>query len=320
MHIARYVLLTALSLFAATALARACPQPWLGAKNGAEDCLVKVMPVRSWMSTRGASFPLNVPIRSGYLKENPAVPFKGNIIYYQGLSDSMLNHLPLFQKLTNAGYRVIAFDYMGQGGSGGELENMRIYSIIEMGRHFWQLHGRELEKFPKRFVIGWSVGGLAAYVQASQKRAGAVVLLAPGLAPHWLVGEQDPSNLRFSQITMRTLTSQVYDGQVLDPHVDPIRPTSPLEAISFWLDYLQTAKQTQQRQMPTSAKGLVYLTGQQDTYMNVNETREVLVLRAPHFKIMENPRALHEIDNEVPQISQRLQEDILTFFESQPQY
>ena len=320
MHIARYVLLTALSLFAASAMARACPQPWLGAENGAEDCLVKVMPVRSWMSTRGASFPLNVPIRSGYLKENPAVPFKGNIIYYQGLSDSMLNHLPLFQKLTNAGYRVIAFDYMGQGGSGGELENMRIYSILEMGRHFWQLHGRELEKFPKRFVIGWSIGGLAAYIQASQQRAGVVVLLAPGIQPHWLVGEQYPSEWRLGQITMRTLTSQVYDGQVLDPHVDPIRPGSILEAISFWVDYLQTATQTQYRPMPYSSKGLVYLTGPRDTYVNIDKTREVLNHRAPHFKIMEYPSALHEIDNEVPMISQRLQEDILTFFESQPHY
>lgn len=57
-------------------------------------------------------------IRMGYYPEQGV--FKGNILYYEGLGDSMLNHAPLFEKLSQNGYRVIAFDYMGQGGSSGK--------------------------------------------------------------------------------------------------------------------------------------------------------------------------------------------------------
>lgn len=70
-----------------------------------------------------------VDIRLGYLTANSAVPFKGNILYYQGLGDSILNHDPLFSVLTNAGYRVIAFDYMGQGGSDGSMNHTSITNI-----------------------------------------------------------------------------------------------------------------------------------------------------------------------------------------------
>ena len=56
-------------------------------------------------------------IRAGFLKESDSKPFLGNVIFFEGLGDSMLNHRPLFDKLTNEGFRVIAFDYMGQGGS-----------------------------------------------------------------------------------------------------------------------------------------------------------------------------------------------------------
>src|SRR5690606_22010771 len=105
----------------------------------------------------------NVEIRTGYLEANSEVEFKGNILYYQGLADSMLNHDPLFQVLTNAGYRVVAFDYMGQGGSAGTMNNTTIENINEIGDKVIKELGRGNGKY---HIIGWSTGGLAAYRKA----------------------------------------------------------------------------------------------------------------------------------------------------------
>ena len=63
----------------------------------------------------------SVKLRSGYFREstNPEVAFKGCILYLEGLGDSILNHEALYKVLSHAGYRVIFFDYMGQGGFKG---------------------------------------------------------------------------------------------------------------------------------------------------------------------------------------------------------
>ena len=54
-------------------------------------------------------------LRMGYLPEAKNSTFKGCVIYLEGLSDSIMNHQPLYQKLSEAGYRVLMFDYLGQG-------------------------------------------------------------------------------------------------------------------------------------------------------------------------------------------------------------
>ena len=55
-------------------------------------------------------------IRTGLLKSDSLTSL-GTILYLQGLGDSMMNHAPLFNHLNRNGYNIIAFDYMGQGGS-----------------------------------------------------------------------------------------------------------------------------------------------------------------------------------------------------------
>ena len=74
-----------------------------------------------------------IKLRAGYLQESKAP--KGNILYLEGLADSMFNHEQLFTALMKEGYRVIAFDYPGQGGpgprQGGSQGNMNDTRIVE---------------------------------------------------------------------------------------------------------------------------------------------------------------------------------------------
>ncbi len=68
--------------------------------------------------------PLNLSMRVGYSLETTKL--KGCILYLQGLADSIQNHAPYFSRLNDAGYRIIYFDYLGQGGSEGSMNDTRI--------------------------------------------------------------------------------------------------------------------------------------------------------------------------------------------------
>lgn len=197
-----FILIVSTSTFA-----RVCPSPWLGAANGIQDCQLLKMKIDVDSVWTGHRWTVQAWIRNGYLEANPSVPFKGNVIYYEGLGDSMLNHMPLFRLLTDAGYRVIAFDYMGQGGSTGSMNDTRITTIGAIGRVIWNRQARDLANFPKHTIIGWSTGGLAAYSEASMRTdVDKVVLIAPGLVPNMLVGEQHPLRGQIDLITLSTLT------------------------------------------------------------------------------------------------------------------
>lgn len=290
-----------------------CPSPWLGAGSGQMDCRADLLNVVTTGVITGKEKIVQAQIRSGYLAENPQVPFRGNIIYYQGLGDSMLNHQPLFSKLTQAGYRVIAFDYMGQGGSTGDMNDTRIKQIATLGNTIWKLHARDLAQHPQKTIIGWSTGGLAAYVQAaSDSEVSKVILLAPGIAPNLTVGEQHPLKLKFNQITLESLTSQVYSEGVENPHVDPIRPGSPLEVMNFSLNLTASARNSHSLTVD-AVQGLVLLSGDGDTYVNASKTSRLLQHMAPHFKVKQYPGTLHELDNEAEPARSEVHQDILDF-------
>ncbi len=100
---------------------------------------------------------LGVRLRAGYSLETSEL--KGCVLYLQGLADSIRSHKCYFSCLNEAGYRVIFFDYMGQGGSEGSMNNTRVqvelpptatkqmlqkyerqekhYEIPEQGDFFW---------------------------------------------------------------------------------------------------------------------------------------------------------------------------------------
>lgn len=262
----------------------------------------------------------NVDIRIGYLIANENVPFKGNVLYYQGLGDSMLNHDPLFEVLTNAGYRVVAFDYMGQGGSAGSMDDTRISNINEIGDQVIRLLGRKNGPDGSKYhILGWSTGGLAAYRKAFYDTGASIksiIMLAPGIAPNYFVGEGIWS-WPILEISMRTLTNNKFIG-VNDPHHDPIHPKSPLEVISFALNLQATAKAMRAVGfISSSIKGLTLLSGPGDTYVNAPKTKKVLRSKASHFKIKEYPMGLHELDNETEDIAIDVRDSILNFLNSQ---
>ena len=322
-HLSTLLLPMALAVYGSQAFAspseptgRICPLPWLSADSIANDCSLVEYTFHTRTKDFSQFWEIKSQIRSGYFPENEYVPFRGNIIYYEGLGDSMANHQPLFAALANAGYRVIAFDYLGQGGSGGSMNDTRIQQIAELGQTIWETHARDLDHFPKKNIIGWSTGGLAAYVQA--RTAGEernIVLIAPGLAPRTIVGEHKPLEFKFNQITLSTLTTQVYGEGVPNPHVDPIYPRSPLDVPSFSLDFFWTAHKNKSIPMSQAVNGFVLLSSENDSYIDVEETFEIVRAQAPQFEIKQYPGALHEIDNEAEPNGSAARRDILEFLE-----
>jgi len=259
-------------------------------------------------------------IRFGYLTAKAGIEFKGNILYYQGLGDSMLNHDPLFETLTKNGYRVIAFDYMGQGGSSGSMNDTTIQNINNIGDQIIKLLAKKNGPAGDKYhIIGWSTGGLAAQEKAyldGGKKILSVVLIAPGIAPNFIVGE-GLFNWPIDEISLRTLTTNTFIG-VNNPHHDPIYPTSPINVPKFAWNLQATAiKARMTWNIAKNIGGLVLLSGRKDTYVDAIKTRDTIEKRAPHYTIMSYPGALHEIDNEVEKIAVKARLDILNFLNNQ---
>jgi alpha-beta hydrolase superfamily lysophospholipase len=253
----------------------------------------------------------NRAVRAGYIAENRQVPFRGNIVYLQGLADSMRNHLPLFNALTDQGYRVIAFDYFGQGGTPGSMNEVTVESITDLGAFVYRTFARDIDTAPV-ILLGWSTGGLAAYRGAKYgfngKWPDAVVLITPGVVLPWVIGDT-------FRITLETLTKRpagVYEN-TCDPHIDPISPQSPLQVPVFAKHLVLTAQSSHKWKINRIVKGLALISGPDDSYIKAQQTRQVIEMNAPHFEIVGYPRALHEIDNEIDPKPETVQRDILQF-------
>ncbi len=274
-----------------------CPTPWLG-QNGTENC--------DLVDYKGHQ------IRAGYFPEDSTLPFLGNVIYLQGLGDSMLNHAPLFKMISNLGFRVLAFDYPGQGGSSGSMNSTRIDKIIEMATLIQKKYARAGGKFSDT-ILGWSTGGLAAYKLAALERFKRVIMITPGIAPKLFVGEGFPT----FEITIRTLTRNLFRTEP-DPHIDPIRPTSPLKVPLFSQDLLRTARASKAWRINPKIKGLVLLSSTDDTYTDPIATMGVLQEKAPHFlRRWFLGGSLHELDNEIPEVSENLRSMIANFLQKE---
>ncbi|MGZ3726296.1 MAG: alpha/beta hydrolase [Pseudobdellovibrio sp.] len=271
-----------------------------------------------------------VELRTGVYYE--ASDFKGCVLYLEGLADSLMNHQKLFTALSQNGYRVISFDYMGQGGSEGTMNHTRIHDEIfpalEIGveaKLVWSkfaeaeaVQGHNCST-SKKMVIGWSTGGLAAYRLAHDKWADSVALIAPGIHPKKFVGEASQSPglmLELKQvITERTLTRNNFANES-DPHIDPIKPVSPAVVPLFAGNLLATSIESRLWNISEDINGIVFLSGAEDTYVDADATKATLANRAPHFFVVQYNGALHEIDNEIPQVANDMIAKTVAFFNS----
>lgn len=288
--------------------------------------------------------PIQAKLRTGYWLEQGAL--RGCVLYLQGLGDSIRNHAPSFDALNAAGYRVISFDYLGQGGSEGTMGDTRLRHALDnpesvTERHFYETRDKHYEipvqgewvwslyakvRGPsgadcvgaKKIVMGWSTGGLAAYRMAHERRADAVVLISPGMLPKFFVGDSQhrPSKLLTLQrvITPRSFTRNTFAGTP-NPHVDPIKPGSPLYALPFSLNLLSVASESEQWDISLMIPGLVLLAGD-DQYVKSGSTVNLLRDRAPHFEIVSYPDARHELDNELPEVAEDVRGQIVRFLNS----
>ncbi|RYZ67167.1 MAG: alpha/beta fold hydrolase [Proteobacteria bacterium] len=280
---------------AAEAQSHPCPAPWVCEMN-------------SVMTTSG----ITPSLRMGYYPEDQGQPFAGNVIYFEGLGDSMVNHAPLFQKLSQVGYRVIAFDYFGQGGSEGSMNRTRIQGIIEIGAQVWSRYARVTLPRTRHTILGWSTGGLAAFVAAHQNATDRVILIAPGLAPRVSVGSGILS-LPPNQITLESLTSAQYSARNPNPHLEPISPQSPLSVPLFSLNLMGTAKQMKGQSISPRIPVLAILSGKHDTYVNAAKTRARLARAAPHREEIVFEFGKHELDNESGEISDQVSDSVIEF-------
>lgn len=163
--------------------------------------------------------PAGVKLRAGYILEQ--APLKACVLYLEGVNDSITDHDPYFKALSEAGYRVLFYDYLGQGGSGGNMNDSRIqvslsanasevtkrnynlrekyFSIPEQSQFIWNRfkhvkNDQGVDCLPsKKLVIGWSAGALAGYRQAHEKTVDAVVLITPEIHPQARQTKRNPS-------------------------------------------------------------------------------------------------------------------------------
>ena len=270
-----------------------------------------------------------VKLRTGIVFESSNVPFKGCVLYLEGFADSILNHRALFSALSESGFRVISFDYMGQGGSSGTMNDTRLYDPVfpslEIGsqaRAVWNEMGGLKNpvgnscQLSKKMIIGWASGGLASYRLAYEGWADTVVLIAPGIHVQKFVGESAAKHsLMFTGdqvITERTLTRNQFKDQS-NPHIDPINPVSPMKVPLFTTNLLLTSELSHFWKISPKTTGLVFLSGKEDTYVDREATKSTLTKNAFHFSIVAYDGALHEIDNELPEIANDMIQKTIQF-------
>lgn len=224
---------------------------------------------------------------------------KGDIIFLHGYGDQFLNHLPLFGKWTEAGFRVISFDFPSHGKTTGKLwKDLSFISLKEIvaiaGRVEKEFHSRE--KIPL-FLAGWSVGGLMA-IRAVQsdwakfftRPISGLLLLAPAVAVHYCVG-----NL-FCQITNETLThNQNLFSREISPKIPFLRPY-------FLAHMLWQIKNIKEMKIDSTIPVLTIFGGEkEDVYIKTKEAKKWVanqVKKGSRIFTVSCTGARHELDNE----------------------
>ncbi len=255
-----------------------------------------------------------------------SAPLQGCALYFEGLGDSIANQTWLFEKLASHGYRTVAFDYAGQGGSEGNMNDVRVVGsrhspdrqIGRMAEGAWKAGRTRFDGQPcgdmPDLLVGWSTGGLEVYRWAVEGRAKKVLLFAPGLRVRFFVGEADQHPTRVVTLepvmTPASLTRAAENGTFT--HVEPARPNHPLKAPFFANDLIVSSFKSASVSVSPAVKGLVFLAGD-DTYVPSDKVEKILAKRAPHFEIVNFPGARHEIMNETDDVRETVAKRLEAF-------
>lgn len=250
------------------------------------------------------------PISAGYLPENPARPFRGNVLYLPGFADSYQNHTPYLRTLAQEGYRIISFDYPGMGSSTTPVGAYRIttpdtpYQLSEVARVVWaHLANQQAGADTNRVAISWCIGSLIALQLTHQHWLDANVFYAPSY-------KSRPSTL-FLRDRERWLSSaEPSETQ----HIRPIYPESPLKVLAFAKNIKQSASILRRQPLRKEQTGIAFVTGERDRFIVGGAyLKQVLAQQAPGFEQVDLPQARHEIHNETATIRDAVGKRTLLF-------
>jgi alpha-beta hydrolase superfamily lysophospholipase len=232
----------------------------------------------------------------------------------------------LFNKLRQQGYRIVGFDYLGQGGSEGSLNNSSVGDITQAAQMVWDYYAKTKDPVfhrscadSKKRVIGWSLGGLVGYYLAQLKWSDTSVLINPLLAPKDPAGESEGTRFPWfasSEVSHRTLTRNKFD-RYTDPHLDPIKPKSYKDAWLFIQDMKIAAAGARNGRIDGTKQRILFLFSDLfDKYADNQESRRVIEANVkPFFRTQSFAEAFHELDNELPEVSEPVHQYTIDFFD-----
>jgi len=252
---------------------------------------------RSWITTsRLTSLDGREELRIGVME--PQAPVIGDVLYLHGFADRLDNHRPLFDAWSQAGFRVISFDYPSHGETCGASING--YTIDDLMKLAAQVESATIQDRSRPLVLaGWSTGGLLAarILQVGSESpifsrpVSKAILIAPGVALRPLLGE-------FGIVTQSTLTRNPNP-----PHEGEIKPKSPLSVPLFALNLLAESNRAKAALLPNNVPVLVVVGGiKEDRYVDTTGIiKWVGAQRENHKGIIRAVACAggyHELDNE----------------------
>lgn len=223
-------------------------------------------------------------------------PPSAQVVYFPGFADRFENHPRLLTQLSQAGMKVISYDYPGHGESKANnlgLNSFTISDLAEMGALALEKMGQSTVP---TYFIGWSTGGLVA-TRLLQKRllnekwnVERTILLAPALPPRLIIGE-------FGFVTKNTLTSDPNP-----PYLDEIEPRTPMAFPLFAASILHDSRVARSESWPKQIPVFIIAAGEDsDRYANSREILEWTTAQSHvgnNVLFAECPDAKHDLENE----------------------
>ncbi|RDH44411.1 alpha/beta hydrolase [Zooshikella ganghwensis] len=240
----------------------------------------------------------------------------GDILFLHGHADRLDNHPTLFNTWTQAGFRVISFDWPSHGLS--RTMPIDTFTFDELAAIAILVEKQTAaEKERPLILAGWSFGGLVATRISQQanlhrifsRPLTALLLITPGIAVHPFSGGDGVARLS-------TLTNNPNP-----PVAGPPSPALPIQNPLFAIRLLAAAWQAQQQALPQKLPTFIALAGDQtDWYVNTPKLKH-WIKRFPkqhtQVDIWQCPEAKHALDHEPYPVGPYIRNQIIAFLSKQ---